>query len=252
MTRILSWDVGIKNLAYCIIEESIAQDSGQTNLHIIDWDVYNISPEDKCDYVSKVACIKSASFHCATSNLFFCSAHIKKYQIDNPDEKFKKIVLGKDHFFARNCRLPEILDTRRDLFLSCEHVVIENQPILKNPVMKTIQMILYSYFLLRGITDKEVNQSRTESIQCYSATNKLKANGQELNNLTISTKDYKDRKKASIDMVKQLVVGTPNHAAFFAGHKKKDDLADCFLQAIAYRRFYMGHSTTFVLLDKEV
>ena len=33
-----------------------------------------------------------------------------------------------------------------------DKVVIENQPALKNPTMKSVQMILYSYFLIEGVT----------------------------------------------------------------------------------------------------
>ena len=36
--------------------------------------------------------------------------------------------------------------------LNCDIVVIENQPVLKNPTMKSIQMVLYSYFLIYGYT----------------------------------------------------------------------------------------------------
>ena len=34
-----------------------------------------------------------------------------------------------------------------------ELVLIENQPSLKNPIMKSVQMLLYSYFLIRGMVD---------------------------------------------------------------------------------------------------
>ena len=34
--------------------------------------------------------------------------------------------------------------------LKADIVVIENQPVLKNPTMKSIQMVLYSFFLKGG------------------------------------------------------------------------------------------------------
>ena len=33
------------------------------------------------------------------------------------------------------------------LFLEATDIIIENQPVLKNPTMKSIQMILYSFFI---------------------------------------------------------------------------------------------------------
>ena len=35
------------------------------------------------------------------------------------------------------------------------HVLIENQPALKNPVMKSIQMIIYTFFVMDGIMKKD-------------------------------------------------------------------------------------------------
>ena len=36
-------------------------------------------------------------------------------------------------------------------FQKAEYIIIENQPVLKNPTMKSIQMMLYSYFLKKNI-----------------------------------------------------------------------------------------------------
>ncbi|MEC8542095.1 MAG: hypothetical protein VXY89_00890, partial [SAR324 cluster bacterium] len=32
-----------------------------------------------------------------------------------------------------------------------KHVLIENQPALKNPTMKSVQMIIYTFFIMNGI-----------------------------------------------------------------------------------------------------
>ena len=37
---------------------------------------------------------------------------------------------------------------RKNNFKDCEHIILENQPVLKNPKMKSIQMIVYNYFLM--------------------------------------------------------------------------------------------------------
>ena len=40
------------------------------------------------------------------------------------------------------------LDENKRL-IDVENIFIENQPVLKNPTMKTIQIILYSYYLIK-------------------------------------------------------------------------------------------------------
>ena len=35
------------------------------------------------------------------------------------------------------------------------HVLIENQPALKNPVMKSIQMIIYTFFVMDGVMKED-------------------------------------------------------------------------------------------------
>jgi len=57
-------------------------------------------------------------------------------------------------------------------FLNHDVICIENQPALKNPTMKTIQMLLYSYFLINGYTRDD---SKIGNIEMINARNKLKA-----------------------------------------------------------------------------
>ena len=100
-------------------------------------------------------------------------------------------------------------------------VLIENQisPIANR--MKTIQGMLSQYFLMKN---------DTLQIEFVSSMNKLKEEG--LINTT-----YSERKKAGI--VKCLGIITSEFATwvdFFGRHKKKDDLADCFLQGMWYIR----------------
>ena len=52
-----------------------------------------------------------------------------------------------------------------------EMVLIENQPCLRNPTMKSVQMLLYSYFTLRRIVDSPQNKI---TIFMVSANNKTK------------------------------------------------------------------------------
>ena len=124
---ILSWDVGIYNLSYCILDIE--------------------EKEDICGNKDK-------------------SIIIKKWGILDIANR-EKIKKNKMNVFEN---MPTILDTIPEL-LDVKYVIIENQPSMKNPTMKTIQIILYSYFLINGMKN---NDSPIEKIVFQSPMNKLK------------------------------------------------------------------------------
>ena len=45
-----------------------------------------------------------------------------------------------------------------------ESVIVENQPSLKNPTMKSIQMMVYSYFLINGVCSNTSTINNIEMI----------------------------------------------------------------------------------------
>lgn len=100
-----------------------------------------------------------------------------------------------------------------DEFLSVDTVLIENQIGPLAIRMKSIQAMLAQFFLMKGIDD----------IEFVSAANKLKGIGKKTT--------YKERKALGIEETRKRV-SEGKWRAHFEGHTKKDDLADCFLQAI--------------------
>ena len=91
------------------------------------------------------------------------------------------------------------LDKRNDIVVKNVNVsLLENQPVLKNPNMKSMQMLLYSYYILRGMVDVKKGSDGSDGsdgsaegngdadggnsnksiplkkIMCYQANNKLK------------------------------------------------------------------------------
>jgi hypothetical protein len=107
-------------------------------------------------------------------------------------------------------------------------VIIENQLSTLATRMKTLQGMITQYFIMRGVPD----------IRFISATNKLKLFSKEGDDKGDKgdkgdKSDYADRKKRSMEITRALIAQhAPEHIGLYDKHKKKDDLADCFLQGV--------------------
>jgi hypothetical protein len=115
------------------------------------------------------------------------------------------------------------------------HVIIENQisPIANR--MKTIQGMLAQYFIMNTPTNtNNINDITNDiSIEFLSSSGKLK--GFEKQNENISS-EYKQHKKDAIYYCHSFLENEKfsSWKSHILHHKKKDDLADCFLQGIWY------------------
>jgi hypothetical protein len=89
--KILSFDVGIINLAYCIIENI------SDNIKICEWDIINLDTERKiCEYIlsNNKICNKYASHK--IENMYLCKNHNDvnyKIKYNKELEKFNKIII---------------------------------------------------------------------------------------------------------------------------------------------------------------
>ena len=89
--------------------------------------------------------------------------------------------------------------------------------------MKTLQGMISQYFIMRNENIK---------IEYVSSQNKLKEFAESSKKLT-----YKDRKLKGIEICLNLLNGQEeSFTKLFQNHKKKDDLADSYLQGIWYLR----------------
>ena len=297
--RVLSIDVGMKNLAYCLFErnpvdvgQSKTPESMMQQLSIVAWDTVNLC--DAVDAVKPIAptcssagCKFTAKFmHAATTateSYYYCTRHanssgykmplqpsiastrvLKKMTLDElkafsgeylstsiPEKcnksKLKLLqhvagALGAEYLVAVTTKPKVISAASLDLitigrnmhqrFDALPHlasgldvVIIENQLSTLATRMKTLQGMITQYFIMRGVPH----------IQFISATNKLKlfsdagANG---TSATDDKTDYADRKKRSIEITRSLITAHAHATLKFEHHKKKDDLADCFLQGL--------------------
>lgn len=293
--KIASWDVGIKNLAYCVIEKK------NNKFTIEKWGLINLSDNNKvCQHVLSngktkgTICGKTAQMEIKNKDnvpflensgecsFYACKAHAEKF---NPEfsiftQKDIKCITGKCKSMAtknvkgsdKYCWCQEHYEKGKETFLkriskkkisgtSCmkqsvdttayklytildkipelmqvEKILIENQPSMKNPTMKTIASLLFGYFVMRGFVDKNMTKSTIKELKFVSPSNKLKVNKTTTDNVLAKGKEtdkvYKMTKKLGVKYCQSLI--TKKDLDFLTGYKKKDDLCDAFLQGFQY------------------
>jgi hypothetical protein len=276
--KILSFDVGIKNLAYCLMERN------NTELTILKWDIINlVEDRDLCEYKLRTGknCGKIGRFTMkvnSTTSHVLCNAHKTKCKVevtsssdyncvhvkckekskinildnsewswcDKHEKDSKKILttFKPKKLTGQNCSQQPLQELAFKLFtkldkdidlIQVDEVLIENQPSLKNPNMKTIASILYSYFVMRGLIDKE-KKSLIKNVKFISPSNKLKVDKSVTQNNLDKAKDKKEYYDITKGLGKiyclALIKETEKH--FLTKYEKQDDLCDCFLQGFQY------------------
>lgn len=234
--RILSWDIGIINLSYCILEKI------DNTISIKEWNVINL--EEQCPIMTCSAkckngnnCTRKAIFLSKDKKIGFCRMHHKLTDVEC--KEIKKTKKKKEDLITIGSRLINELENRFNNNMVFDNVLLENQPSLKNPTMKSIQIIIYSYFLIKGYT---IEPKDVKHIQMISATQKNKyCNEYSKNNNNIvkpTTKSsYNNAKKLAILVTQDLLETNDflnEYLEFFKENKKKDDLADSYLQGLQY------------------
>lgn len=332
--RIVSWDVGVTHLAYCIM--GYDKDNKDIPYHIYQWNIINLFTDKAINKNQVLICSginktnkKNKQYTCPRKPLYYCNLNghtygfcgvhckttyndiVKEYECKNNsfqqvDKKNgqkcmyhlhkKNTDCGKNAYWELNgdyyCsvhkknietnisngmklvkikkqktnkvsinllaeNLFKILDNMPEL-LQVNEVLVENQPAFKNPRMKTISSLIYSWFTIRGIIDKNTTNSIVEKVSFISPSNKLKVGEGEdeddtennienntnideyLNDINFEDPDkqererYKKTKELGIEYCREIIKNDKQHLGFLDSNSKKDDLCDAFLQGVWY------------------
>ena len=235
---ILSVDVGIKNLAICIVKFDC---SGH---EIIEWVVINsidgllknqlkccVTRRGKlCDKVAANKVTLSENNILGFCNLKTCQSELTSNYSKKQIRKYKKIHANRVDLSLLGKNIYKGLSKLKHLD-NLDYVLIENQPVLKNPRMKSVQMIIFSYF---SFMTEEKNAKH--KVILFNPSTKLKIyDGPEIK--SNKKNKYAERKYLSIEYTKYFLeksIKNKGWSDFFNTHKKQDDLADAYLQALTY------------------
>ena len=239
--KILSFDVGIKNLAYCIL----SYNDSKFNIH--DWGIINLT-EDLIESKNNSDVDTDFILNYKKLNIKDLRKYMLKYGLNITGKK-KDLVSICENFLKskklltlKKCKEMKLKDIGEILyknlakyphFNDTDYILIENQPVLKNPTMKSIQIMIFSYFILNNFLDNQHNN--ISDILLISAKNKLKVyDGPDISNNYQITNNYAKTKKLAIKYCEYMIKHDTENLDFFLNHSKKDDLADSFLQGAYY------------------
>jgi hypothetical protein len=139
-----------------------------------------------------------------------------------PIEK-KKAIKKMFDMEALHDSIRKFVLVHKDLFYQANHIGLENQPVLKNPVMKTVQVLLYA-------TLRDTLQPNVPKMHLIHAGKKVqgKATGEA---------GYKDRKEASVERAKEFLKKESQTAelqSMFEKAVKKNDLSDSLAMCLDF------------------
>lgn len=239
---ITSFDIGIRNLAYCTMEYDPSRVLGDQFI-IHDWDVIDLLPTEKKKYLCQSVyqsgknkgqiCNKPAYYF--ADNVPLCKTHSNSYQSSQLTRCYS---VKNTELFELACLIVQALDKRN--FDTSEEIILESQP-SKNPKMKNISMLIFNYFIIQHVARKNNNERTVKNIQFVSSHNKLTVYDGPY--VECHLKDQHARNKYYGKIYCQYIIrNNPKWVNYFNTFKKRDDLADSFLQGVWYLlNGYHGH-----------
>ena len=259
--KIISIDVGIKNLAYCII------DNADSEYKIVGWDVINLCGEPPvCNrLLKKGKCTRAAKFK--KDDILCCKGCAKKTGLTIPTTallkaNYKRTKLAGLKKIARDHSIPitdaarrqELIATISDFIstkclesisatsassMSLIDVGVAIRDMLGSPEFLSADKVLIENQIspianrmktVQGMLAQFFIMNGITDIEFVSASNKLKP---YIGNKKTT---YKERKALGISITMSMLVADSQTQwiEHMEKHSKKDDLADSFLQGIWY------------------
>jgi hypothetical protein len=270
--KILSFDVGIKNLAYCLLETETETEKDKS-YKIIDWGVIDLMPTLKFNCVihqkkkPNVICNKTASF-IDINGKYYCKQHAKSSNFIIPTKELHNTYIKR----AKLGELKEICD---------KYSIKYNTPILKKKLIELIDDFKKKNCL--ATISKEKNEGglvgvsitmtkifdglfKDKNIDCILIENQISKIASTMKTIQgmitqyfvmeniydihyVSSYNklklfipsrkiltYKERKDLGVKITREKLLENNDLEwdDFFIKHKKKDDLADSLLQGLWY------------------
>ena len=267
MKTILSFDIGIRNLAWCAMRTT---DVSGAPIQILGWENYDLLEGQAASKPIKgtcSGCSASASYESETA--LYCVRHcplrtpalrdlsgtlLKKLPaakgiqellsakgVAYPPKSKALLVKKIREFYCLpivKVKVKKAIDTelailheairkfilqRKELFGSVNEILLENQPALKNPTMKSVQILLFA-------TLRDLLQPEPPKLRLVHA--KMKVKGKETGDA-----GYKDRKEGGEIRVKKWLESSRIETAskwrtYLASNAKKNDLTDAFCMCL--------------------
>ena len=272
----LTFDVGIKNLAYCLVRKDIEKKTLLESIDILHWGILDVSYKPLicknivnkrkiCNKVSLNYLLKDSECpnpHENSDNLIgyckTCTAKLKlenkalhkslnkisrnaKYN-DNFNIQMERLLSSLEKFYNNNIEgIYDVKTNNFEYFIQNLEIFIENQPVFKNPIMKSISIAIFTFFILK----KVINPKIIKSVNFISAGEKTKPvfinKMKEYINIDVDVaqlKNYDKRKEFTITITNEFIKKL-NDSVFniiskinYSDAKKKDDFADTFIYVI--------------------
>jgi hypothetical protein len=254
--KVIAFDIGIKNLAFCILENN-------TNVLALE----NCNILEPVENVNCFMCKMKASYK--ANDKVFCKRHIPGThsilkELDK--KKLPQVKILKDLVKEHNCEaqgttkehliealskkfalkyeqpkqanaskisLEEIHDSLRKfvkekwpIFSGCTHVLLENQPAFKNPHMKSVQVLLFA-----TIREQFLTNNQKPEYHLVHAKKKVK-------DAQAGDEGYSERKNKSEERLKTLFENgsVKNDTVYgeWKKAKKKSDMADALCMCVDF------------------
>jgi hypothetical protein len=263
--KIISFDVGIKNLACCIVDIS-----SETEYQILYWNVLNLTETIEYGSCCYEGCHQKVKYM-SHDEKYYCTKHAKKNDIKPIPEhlvenKIKKLSQKELLYMAKdnNIAIQEKRPTKKSLLEKINIYTKDNYLLCIPSLPKASEMDLiqvgrqidikfrnniekfepFDFVLIENQISPIASRMKTiqgmiayhfiirnneTTIKFISAANKLNAF------CDTSKTDYNQRKKMAVQIAKQLLNDNLNFSEYRTAlekNSKKDDLADCFLQLL--------------------